>query len=137
MSLKLEKSEGKTRPEVKKRIPINGQDRMAVGTRYQKEGFQLYWMLTGLKHEGDMLKFQDAGWTPVLEDGKQIILPGGGGVDHVLMEIPQEWYDEEMARQAAVRQRGNRKAYTKQTPHGYIPNDNGRETNSAMTRDLF
>lgn len=50
----------------------------------------------------------EAGYTHVEDkDGKKVsrvvgISPGGGPQMGFLMEVPQEWYDEDMARQAAV-----------------------------------
>jgi hypothetical protein len=66
----------------------------------QREGYQRYWSLTGPDHPGKLEQMKDAWWEIVKrEDGTDWTVAAGKGNTHVLMEIPQRYYDEDMAAQ--------------------------------------
>jgi hypothetical protein len=66
----------------------------------QREGYQRYWSLTGPDHPGKLEQMKDAWWEIVKrEDGTDWTVAAGKGNTHVLMEIPQRYYDEDMEAQ--------------------------------------
>ncbi len=66
----------------------------------KREGYQRYWAITGPDHPGKVERMQGAWWDFVQDgDGKKIEVAAGKGNMHVLMEIEQQYYDEDMARQ--------------------------------------
>ena len=68
----------------------------------KREGYQRYWSITGPDHPGKLEQMQAAWWEIVKrEDGTDWTIPAGKGSTHVLMEIKQEYYEEDMAAQQA------------------------------------
>ena len=81
------------------RVKMNSGNKLVASKR---EGSQRYWAITGPDHPGKLEQMIAAYWDFVLnEDGDRIEQPAGGGNIHVLMEIEQEYYDEDMADQQA------------------------------------
>lgn len=79
------------------RIPMSAGNKLQAP---QREGYQRYWAITGPDHPGKLEQMRAAWWEFVLdEDGKKIEQPAGKGNMHVLMEIEQQYYDEDMAAQ--------------------------------------
>jgi hypothetical protein len=68
----------------------------------QREGYKRYFSITGPDHPGMLERMQAAWWDIVKrEDGSDWTVAAGKGNTHVLMEIPQHLYDEDMAAQQA------------------------------------
>jgi hypothetical protein len=66
----------------------------------KREGYQRYWSITGPDHPGKIEQMEAAWWVKVKrDDGSNWTVPAGGGNTHVLMEIEQKHYDEDMADQ--------------------------------------
>ena len=60
----------------------------------QRQGYQRYW---AIDRPGEIEKMEARDWTFVLnESGEKIRTPAGQGNWHYLMEIPQEWYNQDM-----------------------------------------
>lgn len=79
------------------RIPMSAGNKLQA---QQREGYQRYWAITGPDHPGKLEQMRAAWWEFVLdEDGQKIEQPAGKGNMHVLMEIEQQYYDEDMAAQ--------------------------------------
>lgn len=79
------------------RIPMSAGNKLQAP---QREGYQRYWSIEGPDHPGKLEQMQAAWWEFVLdEDGQKITRPAGKGNTHVLMEIKQEYYDQDMAAQ--------------------------------------
>ena len=76
---------------------------MGAGNKLQspkKEGYQRYWSISGPDHPGQIEQMEAAWWEIVKrEDGTDWTVPAGKGNMHVLMQIPQEYYDQDMAEQ--------------------------------------
>ncbi len=76
---------------------------MGVGGKLsapQREGYQRYFTITGPDHPGKLEQMKAAWWEIVKrEDGTDWTVAAGKGNTHVLMEIPQRYYDEDMAAQ--------------------------------------
>tara|TARA_R110000850_G_C9996087_1_gene467971 strand:+ start:20865 stop:21266 length:402 start_codon:yes stop_codon:yes gene_type:complete len=75
------------------RIKMNSGNKLAAPKR---EGYQRYWAITGPDHPGKLEQMQAAYWDFVEVDGKRIEQAAGKGNTHVLMEIEQRYYDEDM-----------------------------------------
>ena len=79
------------------RVPMSAGNKLRAPAR---EGYQRYWTITGPDHPGVLEEMQAAWWEFVLDDdGEQITRPAGRGNTHVLMQIQQEYYDEDIAAQ--------------------------------------
>ena len=79
------------------RVPMSSGNALHAPNR---EGYQRYWAIEGPNHVGEIARMEAAWWQPVLDDdGNKITIPAGGGNTHVLMEIEQQYYDEDIARQ--------------------------------------
>ncbi len=79
------------------RVPLSSGNKFQAPKR---EGYQRYWALTGPDHPGRLDEMEAAWWQFVLnESGQKITRPAGKGNTHVLMEIEQKYYDEEIAAQ--------------------------------------
>lgn len=91
------KNSSATREQRPERIPMSAGNKLSAPKR---EGYQRYWAITGPDHPGKIEQMRAAWWDFVLdEDGQKIEQPAGKGNTHVLMEIEQQYYDEDMARQ--------------------------------------
>ena len=87
----------KENPQRPARIPMSAGNKLQAPKR---EGYQRYWAITGPDHPGKLDEMKAAWWDFVLDDsGQQITRPAGKGNTHVLMEIKQEYYDEDIAAQ--------------------------------------
>lgn len=94
---------GETRAERPQRVPING-ERDILAVKGVKEGMHAVWV-----NESNVPRFKDAGYTFVDYDvsfGSYDVHQGnvfgarharnvGNGTIAFLMEIPQEWYDQD------------------------------------------
>ena len=98
---------------------------MSAGNKFQapkREGYQRYWAITGPDHPGKLDEMPSAWWDYVLdEDGKKIERPAGHGNTHVLMEIKQEYYDEDIAAQQARNIDASQKAIQALGKDEYVP----------------
>ena len=82
------------RPE---RVKMNSGNKLQAPKR---EGYQRYWAITGPDHPGKIEQMEAAWWVKVKrEDGGDWNVPAGKGNTHVLMEIEQKYYDEDIAEQ--------------------------------------
>lgn len=114
--------------------------RKPFGTREQKlaypnrEGYHRHWFND---EPGRIMRAQEAGYTQVMgEDGKPVCTPvgvariGGGVLIGYLMEIPIEWYREDMAAQEAEQRKLMDQIRDGQVPGAqtegqYVPKDRG------------
>jgi len=79
------------RPE---RVPMGQGQKLVAPPR---AGYQRYW---AIDRDGELDSFLAAWWTFVEDsEGNRIKKPAGKGFTHYLMEIDQETYDEDMAKQ--------------------------------------
>ena len=78
------------------RIPMSAGNKLQAPKR---EGFQRYWAITGPDHPGKLEQMVAAYWDFVLVDGERVEQPAGKGNTHVLMEIEEHYYQEDMAAQ--------------------------------------
>lgn len=79
------------------RVKMNSGNKLSAPKR---EGYQRYWSITGPDHPGKLEEMQAAWWEIVKrEDGSQETRNAGNGNTHVLMEIEQNLYDEDIADQ--------------------------------------
>jgi len=78
------------------RIPMSAGNKLSAPKR---EGYQRYWAITGPDHPGKLEQMIAAYWDYVLVDGERVEQPAGKGNTHVLMELEQHYYDEDMAAQ--------------------------------------
>jgi len=81
------------------RIPMGSGNKLQVPESLKEEGLQYYWAITGPDHPGKLAQFEAAWWEFVMHDGERVEQPAGKGNTHVLMRIPQEYYDEDIAAQ--------------------------------------
>ena len=82
------------------RVPMGSGHKLKVPDSYKREGYQQYWAITGPDHAGKLEQMQAAWWEFALGDeGVKLEQQAGKGNTHVLMEIPQKYYDEDMAAQ--------------------------------------
>lgn len=79
------------------------------GDRYklayaQRPGYYRYWFLDDPEmiekgRRSKVTEAQEAGYSHVMENGQPVTcIAGRGGMQLFLMEIPQEWFDEDMKR---------------------------------------
>lgn len=81
------------------RVPMNASGKLTAPNR---EGYVRYWTLRGPDHPGKVDQMVAAYWDFVKdEDGNHTEQPAGNGNTHVLMEIEQKYYNEDMAAQQA------------------------------------
>lgn len=79
------------------RVKMNAGNKLAAP---KKEGYQRYWAITGPDHPGKIAQMQAAYWEFVLDEaGQKIEREAGKGNTHVLMQIEQKYYDEDIADQ--------------------------------------
>jgi hypothetical protein len=110
------------RPE---RVPM-GQGQKLVAP--ERLGYQRYW---AIDRDGELDSFIAAWWTFVEDsDGNKIKKPAGKGFTHYLMEIDQETYDQDMAKQQEMVTDALRKTTVRDSDE-YVPM--GHE--DVLTRD--
>jgi hypothetical protein len=79
------------------RVPMGSGNKLSAPLR---EGYKRYWAITGPDHPGKLEQMKAAWWEIVArEDGTDWTVAAGKGNTHVLMEIPQQYYDEDMTAQ--------------------------------------
>ena len=112
---------------------------MSAGNKFQapkREGYQRYWAITGPDHPGKLDEMTAAWWDYVLdEDGKKIERPAGHGNIHVLMEIKQEFYNEDIAAQQARNIDATQKAIQTLGQNEYLPL--GRDSVVQKDREII
>ena len=87
-----ESREGKGLDKVKKRKRLVKKGRLKVFERYTKEGFK--YRIVNLTDDR-VQSFEDVGYSKVLdESGKEVRRSVGGGVEAVLMQIPNKLHQE-------------------------------------------
>jgi len=94
----------------RKRVPLHG--RMNLTIDNERPGWHRCWVAEDPTRPGDVKRYQAAGYTFVEDPsmmvgdptvnaatpfGSVVTRNGGLGVTLYLMEIPQEWYDEDRA----------------------------------------
>ena len=100
----------------------------------KREGYQRYWSITGPDHPGKLEQMQAAWWVIVKrEDGSEWSVPAGSGNTHVLMEIEQKHYDEDMADQAKRALDTSQRDIQNVGEHEYVAN--GQE--SVVEREII
>lgn len=108
--------ENSQRPE---RIPMSAGNKLKAP---QREGYQRYWAITGPDHPGRLEEMEAAWWEFVLDDeGQKITRPAGKGSTHVLMEIKQEYYREDIEAQQARNIDASQKAIQALGEDEYLP----------------
>lgn len=112
---------------------------MSAGNKFKapkREGYQRYWAITGVDHPGKLEEMQAAWWEFVLDDdGQKITRPAGKGNTHILMEIEQKYYDEEIAVQQARNIDATQKSVQTLGPDEYIAN--GQKNVVEKTREII
>ena len=90
-----EATEQQPRPQRRVRNPFGGQtQKLAYPPR---EGYHRHWFNDT---PGRIKQAESGGYTPVMEEGKpvqRVVGPSDGGMVAFLMEIPEEWYKEDIA----------------------------------------
>ena len=82
------------------RIPMGSGHKLKVPDSLKKEGYQYYWAITGPDHAGKLAQMEAAWWEFAKDDkGQKVEQQAGKGNTHILMCIPQKYYDEDMAAQ--------------------------------------
>ena len=122
--------ENSKRPE---RIPMSAGNKLRAPKR---EGYQRYWAITGPDHPGKLEEMKAAWWDFVLDDdGQKLERPAGKGNTHVLMEIKEEYYREDMAAQQARNIDATQKAIQTLGPDEYVAN--GQQSVVEKTREII
>lgn len=88
--------ENKKRPA---RVPMSAGNKLHVPDSLKEEGYQYYWSIHGPDHPGEIQRMEAAYWEFVLHDGEKVEQPAGKGNTHVLMRLPMEYYQQDMAEQ--------------------------------------
>ena len=90
-------NENKERPA---RVPMGSGHKLKVPDSLKKEGYQYYWAVTGPDHAGQIAQME-AAWCEFAKDseGNKVEQQAGKGNTHILMCIPQQYYNEDMAAQ--------------------------------------
>jgi hypothetical protein len=107
--------ENKQRPP---RVSIQAGQKLVFAKR---KGYQRY---LAIDKPGMLERMEAAWWEYVTDDrGNKITTPAGGGFTHYLMEIKQELYDEDMAKQQSLIDSATREAaelkQNEYVPEGY------------------
>ena len=90
-------NDNKSRPA---RVPMGSGHKLKVPDSLKMEGYQYYWAIDGPDHAGKIAQMQDAWWEFAKDsEGNKVEQQAGKGNTHVLMCIPQKYYDEDMAAQ--------------------------------------
>lgn len=97
------------------RVPLQAGQKLQAEKR---EGYQRYWAID----KPGMLERMEAAWWEFVRDerGNKRTCPAGGGFTHYLMEIPLEYYDEDIAKQQALIDQ-NVKDAAELKPGEYVP----------------
>jgi hypothetical protein len=74
-------------------------NKLNVPDSLKEEGYQYYWAITGPDHPGKLQQMEAAWWEFVLQGGEKVEQPAGKGNTHVLMRLPMDLYQEDMAAQ--------------------------------------
>jgi len=113
------------------RIKMNSGNKLAASKR---EGYQRYWAITGPDHPGKLAQMEAAYWQFVLDDeGQKIEQPAGKGNTHVLMEIEERYYKEDMADQQKRNIDATQKNIQSLGPDEYV----GMGQNSVVEREII
>ena len=79
------------------RIPMTAGNKLHVPDSLKKEGYQQYWQVD---RPGVIEQMIAAYWEKVLDDNKKpVTVPAGEGDTLYLMQIEQQYYEEDMKRQ--------------------------------------
>lgn len=120
--------ENKARPP---RIPMSAGNKLHVPESLKKEGFQNYWQVD---KKGLIEQMEAAWWVKVKDSrGDHVTVPAGGGDTLYLMEIEQEHYDEDIAKQQQMNIDTTGKQAQKLGEEEYVPM--GRE--SVTEREII
>jgi hypothetical protein len=88
--------QNKSRPA---RVSMSAGNKLNVPDSLKEEGYQYYWAITGPDHPGKLQQMEAAWWEFVLHGGEKVEQPAGKGNTHVLMRLPMDLYQEDMAAQ--------------------------------------
>ncbi len=90
-------NENKERPT---RVPMGSGHKLRIPDSLKEEGYQYYWAITGPDHAGKLAQMEAAWWEFVRDgEGSKVEQQAGKGNTHILMRIPQKYYNEDMAAQ--------------------------------------
>lgn len=79
------------------RIPMSAGNKLHIPDHLKEDGYFYYW---ALDKKGMIEQMKAAYYEHVKDDrGEELAVPAGNGETHYAMKIPQEYYDEDMARQ--------------------------------------
>jgi len=113
------------------RVPLSAGNKLQVPVHLKKEGYFYYW---ALDRKGMIQQMEAAWYEKVLDGGKEVTVPAGGGETHYLMCIEEKYHNEDMAKQ----QKLNQDATTKQAhtlgEEEYVPD--GSQNVMQRERDI-
>lgn len=116
------------RPE---RVPFNQGSKLAVPKGIIKPGYHGHWFID---KPGELESAQAAYYEYVKVGGKKYKTPAGQGFYHYLMQIEQEYFDQDMAKQQEMVTKTTRQAVkVKKTQGEYSPE--GEEL--SVTREII
>lgn len=116
-------TENKERPA---RVSMNAGSKLVVPAHLKKEGYTQYWAITGPNHPGMLAQMEAAWWEFVIEDGERVEQQAGKGDTHVLMQIPTEYYDEDMQAQQQRNIDASQKNFQALGQDEYVPKGQNR-----------
>ena len=113
------------------RIPLGQGSKLAMAEKYIRKGYHCHLFLD---KDGDLEAAQASYYDFVKDDeGNKVKMPAGNGRTHYLMEIEDEYYQQDMAaQQKMITDTTRRKITVKQAAGEYSPE--GHKT--AVTRDI-
>lgn len=100
------------------RIPISAGGKLHVPESLKKEGYQQYWQVDA---KGAIEQMQAAWWEKVQDERGDITVPAGNGDTLYLMEIEQQYYDEDIKRQQDLNISTTAKQAQKLGEEEYVP----------------
>jgi len=113
------------------RVPMGSGNKLSAPKR---EGYQRYWSITGPDHPGKLEEMKAAWWDIVKrQDGTDWTVAAGKGNTHVLMEIPQEYYDKDMKAQQDRNIETDQKNLQRLGEDEYVP----MGQNAVIERDII
>jgi len=112
------------------RIPMSAGNKLQAPKR---EGFQRYWAITGPDHPGKLEQMQQAYWDFVLVNGERVEQAAGKGNTHVLMEIEEHYYKEDMAAQQKRNMDATQQSVQQLGESEYVPKGHDK----VVTRELI
>lgn len=113
------------------RIPMSAGNKLHIPEYLKEAGYFYYW---ALDKKGMIEQMKAAYYEHVKDDrGEELSVPAGNGETHYAMKIPQEYYDEDMARQQKLNIDATAKQAQALGEDEYVPQ--GRE--SVAEREII